>query len=92
MHMAFHKTVLEGTLIAVEAHFANRRRLACRGVRCCEPACHVGATRAATWGDVGHAVARGTSEAIPRGVLYRSSIGHWLRRLRVASVLMQLLR
>ena len=92
VHVALQVAVLEGGLVAVEAHRARRRRLAHRGVGRREPARQVGAAGAATWRDVGHAVARGAGEAIPLGLVQRVGVVHRLPFGRVASVLMEIVR
>eukprot|EP00964_Phaeocystis_antarctica_P036439 scaffold20803_cov59-Phaeocystis_antarctica.AAC.1 len=86
VHVALHVAVLEGARVAVEAHRARRRRLARRGVRRREPTSHLAAAGPVSRGNVGHAVARGASKAIPRGLVQRSGVGHWLRRMRVAHI------
>eukprot|EP00964_Phaeocystis_antarctica_P072263 scaffold44165_cov57-Phaeocystis_antarctica.AAC.5 len=89
VHVALQVAVLEGARVAVEAHRARRRRLACRGVGRREPTSHLTATRPSSRRVVRHAVARGAIKAIPRGLVQRRGSRHRLRRLRVASVLGQ---
>ena len=86
VHVALHEAVLEAGLVAVEAHRARRRGLAVPRVARREPAAHLGAAGPVSRRMVGHAVARGAGEAIPRGVVQRKGVGHGLRRLRVAHI------